>query len=228
MVDLLVEEYNCWQNAQLFFIHERTPMSAREERFPDIDWWCDRCHAHLNSQPDFDDHKRIWKCTECGHKNSISWDNTHDPLDNPFISAIGTALGLVRSASVFEIAILVLRQLDYAIPWAPIVQLLPYAVPVYLISFILSLFYHRFVLKGGSDKKLALWVAINIPIYFFDDLIRPFREFFEAIGAIITFHKYRIVSFLIKKIVFGALYLAIILILAVSVLSSSSFAALLP
>lgn len=27
------------------------------ERFPDIDWWCDRCGAYLNSQNNFDDHK---------------------------------------------------------------------------------------------------------------------------------------------------------------------------
>ena len=42
------------------------------DRFPDVDWWCDRCGAHLNFQKGFDDHKYIWKCTECGFKNSIS------------------------------------------------------------------------------------------------------------------------------------------------------------
>lgn len=41
------------------------------ERFSNIDWYCDRCNAYLNSQPGFDDHKYTWKCTECGHKNSI-------------------------------------------------------------------------------------------------------------------------------------------------------------
>ena len=30
------------------------------DRFPDIDWWCDRCNAHLNDQIGFDDHKYIW------------------------------------------------------------------------------------------------------------------------------------------------------------------------
>lgn len=45
------------------------------ERFPDIDWWCDKCGAYLNSQVGFDDHKYIWKCTECGFKSSISGDN---------------------------------------------------------------------------------------------------------------------------------------------------------
>ena len=48
------------------------------DRFPDIDWWCDRCGAHLNDQIGFDDHHYIWKCTECGHKNSISATNIYE------------------------------------------------------------------------------------------------------------------------------------------------------
>lgn len=48
------------------------------ERFPDVDWFCDRCNAYLNIQPGFDDHKYIWKCTECGLKNSISSDNIYE------------------------------------------------------------------------------------------------------------------------------------------------------
>ena len=50
-------------------------MNQMSERFVDIDWWCDRCGAYLNSQFGFDDHKYIWKCTECDYKNSISRDN---------------------------------------------------------------------------------------------------------------------------------------------------------
>ena len=48
------------------------------ERFPDVDWWCDRCGAHLNIQSGFDDHRYTWKCDECGHKNSISRDNIYE------------------------------------------------------------------------------------------------------------------------------------------------------
>lgn len=46
------------------------------ERFPEIDWYCDRCNAYLNDQSGFDDHHYVWKCTECGHKNSISSDSS--------------------------------------------------------------------------------------------------------------------------------------------------------
>ncbi|MBO3091673.1 Sec23/Sec24 zinc finger-containing protein [Schleiferilactobacillus harbinensis] len=45
------------------------------DRFPDIDWWCDRCGAYLNTQAGFTDSKYIWQCTECGFKNSISKSN---------------------------------------------------------------------------------------------------------------------------------------------------------
>ena len=51
------------------------------ERFPDIDWFCDRCNANLNFQPGFDDHKYLWQCTECGFKNSISSTNIFSSED---------------------------------------------------------------------------------------------------------------------------------------------------
>lgn len=46
-----------------------------DERFPDVDWYCDHCGAYLNDQEGFDDYKYVWKCTECGRKSSISADN---------------------------------------------------------------------------------------------------------------------------------------------------------
>lgn len=47
----------------------------KSERFPDIEWFCDRCNACLSYQHGFNDHCYVWKCTECGYKNSISSDN---------------------------------------------------------------------------------------------------------------------------------------------------------
>lgn len=52
------------------------------ERFPDIDWYCDRCESHLNNQKNFDDNKYLWKCTECGYKNSISSNNIFDSKED--------------------------------------------------------------------------------------------------------------------------------------------------
>ncbi len=51
-------------------------------RFPDIDWYCDRCNSYLNNQTGFDDSKYIWPCTECGHKNSISSNNIYESEDD--------------------------------------------------------------------------------------------------------------------------------------------------
>jgi hypothetical protein len=41
-------------------------------RFPGVAWYCDNCNAYLSGQAGFDDHKRVWKCTGCGHPNRIS------------------------------------------------------------------------------------------------------------------------------------------------------------
>ncbi len=49
-----------------------------DDRFPGIVWHCDNCGAYLNIQTGFDDQKRIWKCTECGYKNSISASNIRE------------------------------------------------------------------------------------------------------------------------------------------------------
>ena len=51
------------------------------DRFPGIEWYCDRCGAHLNSQPGFDDRHYVWRCAECGHKNSISASNVYESHD---------------------------------------------------------------------------------------------------------------------------------------------------
>ena len=49
-----------------------------EDRFPDVDWYCDYCVAYLNMQTDFSGNKYIWKSEECGRKSSISSDNIFD------------------------------------------------------------------------------------------------------------------------------------------------------
>lgn len=52
-------------------------------RFGNVDWYCDKCGAYLNDQDGFDDdHHYVWKCTECGFKSSISWDNITWDYDN--------------------------------------------------------------------------------------------------------------------------------------------------
>ena len=42
-----------------------------EKQYPGIQWYCDRCGAHLDEQEGFDDHHPVWKCTVCGTENRI-------------------------------------------------------------------------------------------------------------------------------------------------------------
>ena len=69
--------YSC-PKIDVLFMNLPEGRVGMSERFPEIDWWCDRCGAYLNDQDGFDDHKYIWKCTECGHKNSISASNIYE------------------------------------------------------------------------------------------------------------------------------------------------------
>lgn len=50
-------------------------------RFPEVDWYCDECDAHLNDQSGFDDESSSWHCAECGHKNRIAADEIFDPYE---------------------------------------------------------------------------------------------------------------------------------------------------
>ena len=54
----------------MLHIQMKKEVAKMSERFPEIDWYCD--------QPGFDDHHYVWKCTECGHKNSISADDIYE------------------------------------------------------------------------------------------------------------------------------------------------------
>lgn len=62
----------------MLHIQMKKEVAKMSERFPRIDWYCDRCNAYLNDQLGFDDHHYVWKCTECGHKNSISADDIYE------------------------------------------------------------------------------------------------------------------------------------------------------
>lgn len=36
-----------------------------------IEWYCDKCNAHLNEQPGFTTRLRTWTCKKCGYKNVV-------------------------------------------------------------------------------------------------------------------------------------------------------------
>ena len=71
-------------------------------RFPDYEWYCIKCRENLNWQSGFDDNKRVWKCTHCGTKNSISKDNLRKPFailkdPTPGRTFLSFVQGIVRS-----------------------------------------------------------------------------------------------------------------------------------
>ena len=90
-------------------------------RFPEYDWYCARCKDCLSEQIGFDDNKFIWKCTRCGHKNSISKDNLiipyaylkdksiHNVFLNFIVSIIRFVFGFIsRTSLYFLIAAIIL------------------------------------------------------------------------------------------------------------------------
>lgn len=63
--------------------------NKKQEKFPNIDWYCDNCNAYLSSQSGFYDSCGSWACTKCSHinsinKNEIIFDNDtdNDDFDN--------------------------------------------------------------------------------------------------------------------------------------------------
>lgn len=63
-------EFVMWDEAILYEISD--------EKYPDIDWYCDKCNSFLNDQKGFSDHRKTWKCLECGFKNEISAKNIRE------------------------------------------------------------------------------------------------------------------------------------------------------
>lgn len=49
-----------------------------KHRFPDVEWYCDGCGAHLNEQEGFDDYLPEWKCTACGYVNKLDMSEVYD------------------------------------------------------------------------------------------------------------------------------------------------------
>ena len=49
-----------------------------ENRFPGVEWYCDKCGAHLNEQDGFDDHLHAWQCRACGYVNQLEFEEIHE------------------------------------------------------------------------------------------------------------------------------------------------------
>ena len=140
----------------------------REPRFPDVDWYCDRCNAYLNTQIGFDDHKYLWKCTECGFKNSISRDNIRDS-NYAIVNGLLSLVEFIRTLCLHSIFI-------YAIAMTLNMRMLPYfqymhliyaAYPVLIVVYLLIMLYGHFHGVGILATIIDMIVG---------DIFRPYRE----------------------------------------------------
>ncbi len=158
---------------------------SRKPRFPGIDWYCDHCGAFLNSQRNFDDHKYTWKCTECGFKNSISWDNISNDDSVAmkfllhligFLSYIGFWSGVTLAIAMFAF---------YADPDKYFTLFLA-SVGMYISAFVFGVII-EFGLRHSklSIKNLFVVIFRNLK----EDLLAPLMAIKEIISTLLYYEE---------------------------------------
>lgn len=156
---------------------------AREPRFPGIDWYCDHCGAHLNSQDHFDDHKYTWKCKECGYKNSISWDNIN-PDDNRATKFMLRILGFLSFVGFQSSIMLAIAMFVFGADQRVYFPTFLVFLGIYLFAFIISIFV-EFIFRNTrfSLKNLLLVIFRNLK----EDILEPFFVVKEIISNLLSF-----------------------------------------
>ena len=192
-----------------------------EIRFPDVDWFCDNCDAYLNNQRGFDDRKYIWKCRNCGYKNSISAANIRH--EDPVIhNIVGFLLGYVRSLLVFVITILLLSEVIFK--QQPFVflgcRLLTIATGAYPLLMAFSLFFERVIAKYGMHEPLGKWIGLSLFRYWLGDYFRPFQEVLSFPFALLNLLRLKVKGisykkYFRKKCLYATAYLLLLLSVAV-------------
>lgn len=187
---------------------------AREPRFPGIDWYCDNCNAHLNSQDHFDDHKYTWRCKKCGYKNSISWDNIN-PDDNTatkfllhvlgFLSFVGFETSIMLAIAMFVFGA------DHRVYFPTFLVFLG----IYLFAFIISILVEFFLRHTSFSLKNLLFVIfrnlkedILAPFWFAKEIVSNFLSF---ITNLLPFKRKYIWHSNLKIITLSGIYLLIII-----------------
>ena len=192
---------------------------AREPRFPGIDWYCDHCGALLNNQKHFDDHKYTWKCTKCGFKNSISWDNIRSGDSSAmklllyligFLSYIGLWTGVMLAVGIFA----------FDADRNQYFTLFLGSVGLYALAFILGLF-TEFVLRHTtfSVRNLSFVIFRNLK----EDILAPFMAFKEILSFLFSTIREKISKKYVwksnKVILSSAIIYAVIFVIEFIVLS---------
>ena len=154
----------------------------RKPRFPDIDWYCDRCDAYLNSQRGFDDHKYLWKCKKCGYKNSISWDNI-SRSDSAALKCLLYLIGFISytcfwTAVMLGVSIFALKA-DKSIYFTPFLICLGGYIFAFVLSILVEFGFRHTKLSG---KNFLIVVLRNLK----EELISPFMYVKEIISNLLS------------------------------------------
>ena len=155
---------------------------AREPRFPGIDWYCDHCGALLNTQRCFDDHKYTWKCTSCGYKNSISWDNISRG-DSAVMKFLLHFIGFLSYIGLWTGVMLATAMFVFHVGVAKYSTLFLSSVGLYVFAFALDIvveFRLRHLLF--STKNLLFVMFRNLK----EDLLAPFMAIKEIISNLLS------------------------------------------
>lgn len=175
----------------------------RPPRFPDVDWYCDHCGAHLNYQSGFDDHKYIWKCTNCGCKNSISRDNIR--ADNhEAINRILDFLDLMRTICM-HCGLMTLMLLFFKPSFIDLSAYQHYPAVIYSALLVVTFL----VILAAHFKDIGYLSALYDTVI--GDIIRPYREVLLTgrIFFIICNHTRK--AFVVWNIIKFIVYIAIII-----------------
>ncbi len=179
-----------------------------EPRFPNVDWYCDICGDHLNSQENFNDHKYVWKCTKCGHKNSISKDNIDYPYKKASVRFLSFLISLARSFFLYNLILLgLLFFLNVRIGSGYF--LIYYSPIIYFILLFVSVAFERSVL--GYNKYHSNFFSSLFSL--FNDVTHPLRELFNVVRLLFDLFHPKSFAFAlwIKQFLKSFLYIAIII-----------------
>ena len=179
-------------------------------RFDNVDWYCDRCGAYLNSQPGFDDHKYIWKCQKCGYKSSISKANIINAGGR--FRGFGKVLGFLRSGGLYLFLLPIFKGLIARLQGQVSGEnkIIFEFLAAYFLLYILSMFYERVLAGYKSDEKIAVWIVKSLFYYLFIDILRPIQEVLGMLWAILSYPKHKMPGYLVRKLIYGIAYLVLI------------------
>ena len=155
---------------------------SREPRFPGIDWYCDKCGAFLNSQKNFDDHKYIWKCRECGYKNSISWANIRsgDSKSTEFLMRVLGFFSYIGFETTIMLAIAMFAfKADKSRCFLAFFVFLGLYIFVFILALIVE-FCIRHTSFNGRNLRIVFFRNIK------EDIIAPFMSVKELISNLLS------------------------------------------